>query len=199
LGNFFVVKNRPTLRFFAQMAKFFPIWSHWLPMKDWLSSKVFWVWDPTIGDGIISSLDNGMLKKSNCVVPKRHTSAPLARCVATCGLKKIFCGRCLYFSFFNTQTMHIKSFYTQQQCYVSLKTLYPGGIRTRVFLFLRQIRCPLRHAARAHMRDCCLYSVYVFRDSAIYVLYNMICLNMVFGSEFPKHKRQRNVFSPRRL
>jgi hypothetical protein len=28
LGNFFVVKNRPTLRFFAQMAKFFPIWSH---------------------------------------------------------------------------------------------------------------------------------------------------------------------------
>jgi hypothetical protein len=51
---------------------------------------------------------------------------------------------------FNTQTMYIKSFYTQQHCYVSLKKLYPGGIRTRVFLFLRQMRCPLRHAAR-HM------------------------------------------------
>jgi hypothetical protein len=50
---------------------------------------------------------------------------------------------------FNTQTIHIKSFYTQQHCYVSLKTLFPGGIRTRVFSFLRQIRCPLRHAARA--------------------------------------------------
>jgi hypothetical protein len=29
---------------------------------------------------------------------------------------------------FNTQTMHIRSFYTQQHCYVSLKTLYPGEI-----------------------------------------------------------------------
>jgi hypothetical protein len=53
------------------------------------------------------------------------------------------------FLLFNTQTMHIKLFYTQQHCYVSLKTLYPGGIRTRVFLFLRRMRCPLRHAARA--------------------------------------------------
>jgi hypothetical protein len=26
----------------------------------------------------------------------------------------------------NTQTMHIKSFYTQKHCYVSLKTSYPG-------------------------------------------------------------------------
>jgi hypothetical protein len=51
--------------------------------------------------------------------------------------------------YFNTQTMHIQSFYTQQYCYVSLKTLYPGGIRARVFSFLRRIRCPLRHAARA--------------------------------------------------
>jgi hypothetical protein len=47
---------------------------------------------------------------------------------------------------FNTQTMHIKSLYTQLHCYVSLKTLYPGGIRTRVFPFLRRMRCPLRHA-----------------------------------------------------
>jgi hypothetical protein len=45
--------------------------------------------------------------------------------------------------------MHLKSFYTQQHCYVSLKTLYPGGIQTRVFSFLRRMRCPLRHAARA--------------------------------------------------
>jgi hypothetical protein len=55
------------------------------------------------------------------------------------------------FLLFNTQTMHIKSFYTQQHCRVSLKTLYPGGIRTQVFLFLRQMRCPLRHAARARV------------------------------------------------
>jgi hypothetical protein len=40
--------------------------------------------------------------------------------------------------------MHILSFYTQQHCYA----LYPGGIRTRVFLFLRQMRCPLCHATR---------------------------------------------------
>jgi hypothetical protein len=32
----------------------------------------------------------------------------------------------------------------------TLKTLHPGGIRTRVFLFLRWMRCPLRQAdARA--------------------------------------------------
>jgi hypothetical protein len=37
---------------------------------------------------------------------------------------------------FHTRTMHIKSFYTQQHCYVSLKTLYPGGIRTRVCCLL---------------------------------------------------------------
>jgi hypothetical protein len=54
-----------------------------------------------------------------------------------------------FISPFNSQTMHIKSFYTQQHCYVSLKTFYPGGIRTQVFLFMRRMRCPLRHAARA--------------------------------------------------
>jgi hypothetical protein len=47
------------------------------------------------------------------------------------------------FLLFNTQAMQIKSFYTQQHCYVSLKTLYTGGIWTRVFLFLRQMWCPL--------------------------------------------------------
>jgi hypothetical protein len=49
----------------------------------------------------------------------------------------------------HTQTMHIKSFYRQQHCYVSLKTLYPSRIRTRVFSFLRRMRCPLCRAARA--------------------------------------------------
>jgi hypothetical protein len=39
-----------------------------------------------------------------------------------------------FISPFNSQKMHIKSFCTQQHCYVSLKTLCPGGIRTRVFL-----------------------------------------------------------------
>jgi hypothetical protein len=40
-----------------------------------------------------------------------------------------------FISPFNTQTMPIKSFYTQQHCYVSLKTFSPGGFRTRVFSF----------------------------------------------------------------
>jgi hypothetical protein len=63
--------------------------------------------------------------------------------------KKNICGQCLYLSY-NIQTMHIKSFYKQKHCYVFLKTLYPGGIRTRVFSFLRRMQwCPLRHAARA--------------------------------------------------
>jgi hypothetical protein len=50
----------------------------------------------------------------------------------------------IFISPFKTQTMHIKSSYTQQHCYVSLKILYPGGIRTWVFLLLRWMRCPLR-------------------------------------------------------
>jgi hypothetical protein len=54
-----------------------------------------------------------------------------------------------FISPFNTQTMHIKSFYTQHHCYVFLITLYPVVVRTRVFLFLRRVRCPLCHAARA--------------------------------------------------
>jgi hypothetical protein len=51
-----------------------------------------------------------------------------------------------YISPFNTQTMHIKTFYAQQHSYVFLKTLYPGGIRTRIF---SRMWCPLCHAARA--------------------------------------------------
>jgi hypothetical protein len=43
------------------------------------------------------------------------------------GLKNIFVANA-FISPFNTQTMHIKSFHTQQHRYVSLKTLYPGGI-----------------------------------------------------------------------
>jgi hypothetical protein len=34
-----------------------------------------------------------------------------------------------FISAFKTQTMHIRSFNTQQHCNVSLKTLYPGGLR----------------------------------------------------------------------
>jgi hypothetical protein len=47
----------------------------------------------------------------------------------------IFCGQCLYFSF-STHKQCISSHlcrYTKQHCYVSLKTLYPGGNRTRVY------------------------------------------------------------------
>jgi hypothetical protein len=38
-----------------------------------------------------------------------------------------------FISPFDKQTIHFKSFYIQQHCDVSLNTLYPGGIRTRVF------------------------------------------------------------------
>jgi hypothetical protein len=55
-----------------------------------------------------------------------------------------------YISSFKTQTMSIKSFYAQQNNYVSLKTLCPSGIRTWAFLFLRRMRCSLRHAARVN-------------------------------------------------
>jgi hypothetical protein len=58
-----------------------------------------------------------------------------------------------FISHFNTQTMHVKSLYAQQHCYVSQKKLIPCRIRTRVFLFLRRLRCSLRHAARARSRS----------------------------------------------
>jgi hypothetical protein len=41
-----------------------------------------------------------------------------------------------FISPFNTQTMHVNSFYTQQHCYVSLKSSYPGGIWTSVIVSL---------------------------------------------------------------
>jgi hypothetical protein len=37
--------------------------------------------------------------------------------------------------------------YTTALLCFPLKTLYPGGIRTQVFLFLRRMLCPLRPAA----------------------------------------------------
>jgi hypothetical protein len=63
---------------------------------------------------------------------------------------------------FNTQTMHVKPFYTQQHCYVSLKSLYPRGTRTRVLSFLRQMRCPLCHAARDNFYSLKLFYFYKF-------------------------------------
>jgi hypothetical protein len=39
------------------------------------------------------------------------------------------------------QCICIRSSYTQQHCYVSQLTLDPGMIRTRVFSFLRRMRC----------------------------------------------------------
>jgi hypothetical protein len=37
-----------------------------------------------------------------------------------------------------------------------LKTLHPGGIRTRYLLFCRRMWWPLYHAARARVHMCCL-------------------------------------------
>jgi hypothetical protein len=62
-----------------------------------------------------------------------------------------------FISLFNTQTMHIILFFTQQHCYVSLKTLYPGRIRTWVFSFVRRMRCPLRYAARGYSNLLCMF------------------------------------------
>jgi hypothetical protein len=41
LGNFFLEKNCPKLRTFAQMAKFFPIWSHWLSTKEFYETRLY--------------------------------------------------------------------------------------------------------------------------------------------------------------
>jgi hypothetical protein len=41
-----------------------------------------------------------------------------------------------FISPFNTQIMRIKTFYTQQYCYVFPKNVYPCGIRTRVSYYL---------------------------------------------------------------
>jgi hypothetical protein len=70
-----------------------------------------------------------------------------------CFLKYFFVANA-FISPFNTQTMHIKSFHTQQHCCASLKTLYIVGIQTRVFSFLRPMRCPLRHAAARATHEC---------------------------------------------
>jgi hypothetical protein len=75
-------------------------------------------------------------------------------CLASKIFLKYFCGQCLYFSFQLTNNA-FKSIYTEQYCYFSYKPIYPGGIQTRVFSFLRCMRCPLRHAARASSRKYC--------------------------------------------
>jgi hypothetical protein len=45
MGIFFLEKNCPMLKTFAQMAKIFPIWSHWLSTKDRTWLKEFRLWD----------------------------------------------------------------------------------------------------------------------------------------------------------
>jgi hypothetical protein len=70
-------------------------------------------------------------------------------------LKKIYFLANAFISPFNKQTMHVKSLYTKQ--HVFLKILYPGGIQTQVFSFLRLMQCPLRHAAMALVLFVCLF------------------------------------------
>jgi hypothetical protein len=89
---------------------------------------------------------------------------------------KIFFVADAFISDFNTQTMHNKTFYTQLHCYVFGKTLYPGGIRTQVFSFLRRMRCPLRHAARALM-------VGLFTLGSFLKITKMA---HIFGASFPR-------------
>jgi hypothetical protein len=63
-------------------------------------------------------------------IPKASKALPLWE-LGLLRLKKLW--PMSLFLLFISQTMHINLFYTQQHCYVSLKTLHPGGIRTRVF------------------------------------------------------------------
>jgi hypothetical protein len=62
---------------------------------------------------------------------------------------KTFIFLSLYFSQWNTMTMHIM--FWQQHCTVHRdpKTLHPDGIRTRELLFCRRTRWPLCHATKA--------------------------------------------------
>jgi hypothetical protein len=88
---------------------------------------------------------------------------------------------------FNTQTLHIKSVYTQQHCYVSLKTLYPVGIRTQVFSFLRRMRCPLRHASWYKLPKRGKYTKGSRNIPKGHKIYNKWQLNVRNGREIYSH------------
>jgi hypothetical protein len=71
--------------------------------------------------------------------------------------------------------MHAKSIYTQQHCYVSLKTFV--GIQTLVFSFLRRVRCPLRNAAGAF--QLMLYICFLQdrpTNTYLYIYVSIVCL-----------------------
>jgi hypothetical protein len=63
----------------------------------------------------------------------------------------IFLGQCRNFSFSTLKQCILSQLYATSLLCFPPKTLYPGGIRTRVFYswFLRRMRCPLGHAAKA--------------------------------------------------
>jgi hypothetical protein len=105
---------------------------------------------------------NCLLRKKNCpenAFPAKNLQLPplllvkgrVASCVFNMAMfLYIVCGRCPHFSFSTYKKCMLSHFiHNSTARYVSIKTLYPGGIRTRVFLFLRQMQCPLRPAARA--------------------------------------------------
>jgi hypothetical protein len=94
----------------------------------------------------IKCLRSRMALKRASQIPLLHFNNPLELNWRTCKLrcrqgselsnfrfKKIYFCQCLtFFSFFNTNTMHIKSIMNNCVAMISLKTLYPGGTRTRV-------------------------------------------------------------------
>jgi hypothetical protein len=54
--------------------------------------------------------------------------------------------------------MHIKTTVNNSNAVISLKSLFPGGIRTWDYLFLRRMRYPLRHNARANLKSLTIMS-----------------------------------------
>jgi hypothetical protein len=124
----------------------------------------FFVQDPIprqVFDDIVKTHPDTLAKFLDFIEKRRTARFECCETWGQCFLIYIFVANAFIVSPFNTYAMHFKSSYTQQQCNVSPNTLYPGGIRTRVFLFLRRMRRPLRHAARAmgsmlcYRKYCC--------------------------------------------
>jgi hypothetical protein len=93
----------------------------------------------------------------------------------------------------------------------SLGTLcYPGGIRTRVFLFQRRMRCPLRHDVRPIIVKCACFMNIVeligpFRLKVLFKSFKfqlVLSLNLskfTVQCRFPKRPFPKRCFPERRL
>jgi hypothetical protein len=74
---------------------------------------------------------------------------------------------------FNTQTMHIKLFFTQQHCYDSVKTLHPSGFRTQVGATLLRRHPNYRPSKYRHL-NCRPHNVDITSSPTLLTLPNLI-------------------------